>query len=508
MATTPTAHASMNAKTASACVNRNTASESSSAAMSGVSNRVIAPILPLSSYPAGVELRVPADVSKVVERLQAAGHQAYIVGGCVRDALRGIEPSDWDVATSATPEEIQVVFRRSLYTNRFGTVIVRAGEKEIEVTTYRVETEYSDHRRPDAVAFTASLREDLSRRDLTINAMAWAPPATIVDPFGGTADLEARVVRAVGDADERFREDALRMLRAVRFAALLGFTIEPGTAAAIQRNAALAGSLSGERIQQELVKILRGPVPSVGFRMLSNLGLLAVIAPELELTHDTPQEKVAAQDVFEHSLATLDAAAAEMPAGTSAQDDLVLRLAALFHDIGKPDTYDDEHFHQHEFVGEAKARQILRRWKLDKATVEAVAHLIRHHMFWYQPDWTSSAVRRFIRKVGLDEIPALFALRRADNVGSGARAPRMYALNELWLRVQEEIHRATAFSKRDLAVNGTDLMRELGIPEGPEVGRLQDELFERVIDEPELNTPERLLALARELHGAGGASAR
>jgi len=448
-----------------------------------------------------VQLRIPPDVSAVVDRLQAAGQEAYVVGGCVRDAIRGIEPADWDVATNATPDAIQGIFRRSIYTNRFGTVIVRIGEREIEVTTYRVEAGYSDHRRPDEVAFTRSLEEDLSRRDFTMNAMAWSPAhgGTIVDPFGGRRDIEGRIVRAVGDADERFREDALRMLRAVRFAAVLGFTIEPATAAAVRRNAGLAEALSGERIQQEVVRILRGPVPSVGFRMLSNLGLLAVIAPELEACRLTPQEKVAAENVFEHSLATLDAAAAEMPPATPADEDLVLRLAALFHDVGKPDTYDDGHFHQHEFVGEAKVRQILRRWKFDKATVEAVAHLVRHHMFWYQPDWTSSAVRRFIRKVGLDRIPVLFALRKADNVGSGARAPRMYALNELWLRVQEEIHRANAFSKSDLAVDGRDVMSELGIPQGREVGRILDELFERVLDDPGLNTRERLLALAKEV---------
>ena len=451
-----------------------------------------------------MDLHIPADVSAVVDKLRSTGHRAYVVGGCVRDAIRGVDPADWDVATDAMPEEIQKVFRRSLYTNRFGTVVVRMGHREIEVTTYRVEAAYSDHRRPDAVAFTNSLHEDLSRRDFTMNAMAWSPDhgGTIVDPFGGQRDLEARIVRAVGDPDERFTEDALRMLRAVRFAAVLGFTIEPNTAAAIERNAKLAETLSGERIQQEIVRILRGPVPSVGFRMLSNLGLLAVIAPELEQCRETPQDKGAAENVFEHSLATIDAAAAEMPVGTSPEEDLVLRLAALFHDLGKPDTYDDGHFHQHEFVGEAKVRQILRRWKFDKATVEAVAHLVRHHMFWYQPDWTSSAVRRFIRKVGLERIPVLFALRKADNVGSGARAPRMYALNELWLRVQEEIQRATAFSQGDLVVDGNDVMREVGVPPGPEVGRILHELFERVLDEPELNTPERLLALAREIHSA------
>ncbi|MGH2449740.1 MAG: HD domain-containing protein, partial [Candidatus Limnocylindria bacterium] len=201
----------------------------------------------------------------------------------------------------------------------------------------------------------------------------------------------------------------------------------------------------------------------------------------------------AAQDVFEHSLATCDAAPA---------NDLVLRLAALLHDVGKPDTFADGHFHQHEFVGEAISRQILRRWRFPKDVIAQVSHLIRHHMFWYQEEWTGSAVRRFVRKVGLEHIPALFALRRADNIGSGARIPRMYALESLWLRVREEIEHATAFSKRDLVIDGHDIMRELGVPQGPEVGRILDALFERVLDDPELNERGRLLALARELRAA------
>lgn len=464
-----------------------------------------------------MELKVPSDVTRVVDQLRSAGHEAYIVGGCVRDALRAVDPTDWDVATDAKPDEIQRIFKRSLYTNRFGTVVVRTDHREIEVTTYRVESEYTDHRRPDEVAFTDSLREDLSRRDFTMNAMAWTPVHGgghavdgLIDPFGGRADLDAKVVRAVGDPDERFREDALRMLRAIRFATTLGFRIDRATAEGVRRNAALAKDLSGERIQQELTKILRAPTPSVGFRMLSDLGLLNVLAPELELCRHTPQEKVAAQDVFEHSLATLDAAAAELPPPRTPEEeenDLVLRLAALFHDLGKPDTYDDGHFHQHEFVGEAKTRQILRRWKMPKEIVERTTHLIRHHMFWYQPDWTGSAVRRFIRKVGLEEIDDLFFLRRADNIGSGARAPRMHALNELWLRVQEEIHSATAFSEKDLKVTGVEIMEALGIPPGPEVGRIKKALFERVLDEPELNTPERLLELAKEIHQDGHGSA-
>src|SRR4051812_5142043 len=229
-----------------------------------------------------LSLKVPSDVEKIVDRLLDAGHDAYIVGGSVRDALRGIDPHDWDVTTDATPEQIQKVFPRSLYNNRFGTVVVRSGAHEIEVTTYRTEAEYSDHRRPDSVAFTASLHEDLARRDFTMNAMAWRParagkPGELIDPFGGRADIDARLLRAVGDPDERFREDALRMLRAVRFATLLELRIEPATFEAIRRNAALTASLSGERIQQEMMKMLAAERPSLALQLLSDTGVLAVI---------------------------------------------------------------------------------------------------------------------------------------------------------------------------------------------------------------------------------------
>ena len=439
-----------------------------------------------------MDLNIPPDVRDVLTRLQGAGHEAFVVGGCVRDALRGVEPEDWDVATDARPDRIQELFRRSLYTNRFGTVVVRTADREIEVTTYRVEAEYSDARRPDSVEFTDSLLADLSRRDLTMNAMAWSA-GRLVDPHGGKADLDARVIRAVGDPDERFREDALRMLRAVRFAAVLGMLIEPATAQAIVRNAGLAEGLSGERINQELTKMLLADRPSAGLRLLSELGLLAVICPELEVCRRIPQDKAVAQDVFEHSLLALDAV--ERP-------DLVLRLAALLHDVGKAETMADGHFHQHEFVGEHLSRRILRRWKFPKETVSQVAHLVRHHMFWYQDGWTDAAVRRFIRNVGLDNILVLFELRRADNIGSGARAGKMYALDQLLLRVQEEIQRANAFSTRDLAVDGNDLMAQLRLTPGPEVGRIQRELFERVLDDPDLNTRESLLAIAREIRDA------
>jgi tRNA nucleotidyltransferase (CCA-adding enzyme) len=441
---------------------------------------------------ASLALAVPTDVERVVDALIASGFEAFVVGGCVRDALRGVDPQDWDVATSAKPEAIQKLFKRSLYTNRFGTVIVESGAHQIEVTTYRVEAGYADHRRPEEVAFTESLHEDLARRDFTMNAMAWRPtPAggELVDPFDGRADLETKIVRAVGDPAERFAEDALRMLRAVRFATVLHMRIEPRTADAILTHAHLATTLSGERIQQELNKILLADRPSTGIRLLSDLGLLAVLCPELEISKSIPQDKAVAQDVFEHSLITVDAT----------PPDLVLRLAGLFHDVGKAETMADGHFHQHEFVGEAITRRVLRRWKYPKDTVSAVTHLIRHHMFWYQADWTGSAVRRFIRKVGLEVIPDLFALRRADNIGSGVRAPRLYALEDLWTRVQEEIERSTAFSPHDLEVDGNDVMRELGIGPGPEVGRVIAAVFERVLDDPDLNTRDRLIAVIHEI---------
>ncbi len=433
--------------------------------------------------PTELALKVPPDVEKVTARLLDAGHDAYVVGGSVRDA-----------PTDATPEEIQKVFKRALYNNRFGTVVVQSGDHEVEVTTYRTEAGYADHRRPDTVAFTASLEEDLARRDFTMNAMAWRPardgkPGELIDPFDGRRDLDARLLRAVGDPDERFTEDALRMLRAVRFATLLDLRIEGKTAAAIKRNAALTDTLSGERIQQELVKMLSAPKPSIALEMLSDLGVLAVICPELEESKGTPQEKAAAENVFEHLLATLDA---------TPQDDLRLRLAGLFHDIGKPDTFADGHFYQHEFVGEAKARAILRRWKFDKETVAEVTHLIRNHMFWYQTEWSGSAVRRFMNKIGIEYIPALFALRRADNIGSGARSPKMYALDALWQRVQEEIAAANAFSPRDLKIDGNDVMKELRLQPSPEVGRILRALFEKVLDDPTLNEREKLLALAKE----------
>lgn len=436
-------------------------------------------------------MHIPVLVQSVLAALESAGYEAYVVGGSVRDALRGVEPHDWDVATNATPEQIQTVFKHTLYENRFGTVVVRLGELDIEVTTYRVDGEYSDHRRPSTVSYTSSLIEDLARRDFTINAMAYRDK--LIDPFDGAYDIQRRLIRTVGHPNDRFNEDALRMLRAVRFASTFGYHIADRTRDGIRAKANLAGNLSGERVQQELVKMLAVSKPSIAFRMLSEVGLLIWLCPEIEVAKDTPQDKEVVKNVFDHLMMAVDA---------SPNGDPLLRLACLLHDIGKPDTDDGEgHFYGHEYLGEVMAKRIMRRWKFDNDSITRVTRLIRHHMFWFQEDWTPSAIRRFIRNVGMENMPDLFAVRRADNYASGGRRGQgtERVLASLEQRMTAEMTAANAFSIKDLKVNGTDIMTEFQMKPGPEVGRVLRELFEMVTDDPALNEREKLLELAKSI---------
>jgi tRNA nucleotidyltransferase (CCA-adding enzyme) len=433
--------------------------------------------------------------------LWRASRSAYVVGGCLRDALLGREPADWDLTTDAPPQAIQALFPGALYENRFGTVVVRRGEAQYEVTTFRRDIAYTDHRHPDRVEFGRSIQEDLARRDFTVNAMAWgARPGeepAFIDPHAGHADLERRLLRAVGDPDGRFHEDALRMVRAVRLAATLGFEVEPATAAAIARNAKLAGSLSGERIAAELFKLLAAPRPSVGLRLMAQTGLLAVIAPELDRQRGLGQNKVDIADLWDHTLRTVDAA----------PNRPLVRLAALLHDVGKPDTLADGHFHGHETVGAEMARVFLARIRVSRLVAEQTARLVRHHMFTYEPGWSDAAVRRFIRKVGPDAVDDLLALRAADNEGSG-QAAGAGNLNELAGRVKVELDAHVALGRGALAVDGGDLMTALGLPPGPELGRLLEALTERVVAEPALNDRATLLGLAHEWLTEGRAGAR
>jgi tRNA nucleotidyltransferase (CCA-adding enzyme) len=442
---------------------------------------------------------IPGAVHDLLRTLWAAGHAGYVVGGSLRDTLLGRPALDWDLATSALPEQTQALFDDAVYENAFGTVAVQTADPDVggvEITTFRSDHDYADFRRPHHVEFSDSVELDLARRDVTVNAMAWgAEPGgepRLLDPHGGQADLAARILRAVGDPERRFREDALRMIRVVRLAATLGFSVEPATLAAIRANAALVSHLSSERIAAELAKLLDADRPSVGLRLLGETGLLDHLTPELAAQRGVPQNKVPGEDLWDHTLRSVDGAVRE-PAR--------IRVAALLHDIAKPATMADGRFVGHEILGAKQARDLLDRWRWRVDERDRIVHLIRHHMFGYLPTWSDAAVRRFIAKVGPDRIDDLFLLRQADNIGSG-REPDAGALPELRARVAAEFAAGVAFDLHGLAVDGRDLMEEFGWAPGPIVGRTLQRLLDRVIGDPTLNTRERLLAVARSMVAA------
>jgi len=441
-----------------------------------------------------VEIDVPATVTALMERLWAHGHAAYVVGGSVRDSLLGRQAQDWDLATDARPDRLLAVFPGAVYENQFGTVAVREGDATHEVTTFRTDHEYADFRRPHRVEFGDDVRLDLARRDFTVNAIAWgreadAPANVLVDPFDGLADVGRMVLRAVGDPDARFAEDALRMVRAVRLAAVRELTIEPATLAAIREHAALAAHVSGERVSAELEKLLASPRPSIGLRLMADTGLLDVLLPELAAQRGVPQNKIEGEDLLDHTLRSVDAVPVDQP---------VVRLAALLHDVGKPGTVDDGPFRGHEVVGAELAEKVLERLRTPRTATERVVRLVRHHMFTYERDWGDAGVRRFIQRVGIDAVDDLFALREADNVGSGVPA-EAHGLDELRARVDAELAASVVLDRSRLAVRGDDLMAELGLPAGPRLGRILDELLERVIAEPRLNDRATLLLLAESM---------
>ena len=455
----------------------------------------------ISDAAARVAAVVPGRALAVLDHLHAAGHAAFIVGGSLRDALLGRTPADWDMATDARPDRLVELFPGAVYENRFGTVAVRREEDVFEITTFRTEHEYADFRRPHRVEFGDEVEADLARRDFTVNAMAWGRPAgdagpnNLVDPFDGLADLERGRLRAVGDPDARLREDALRMVRAVRLAATLGFEIEPATLAAISRNAALADHLSGERVGAELAKLLAAPAPSVGLRLAQETGLLGVISEPLAAQRGIPQSKVAGEDLWDHTLRTVDATPADRP---------VIRLAALVHDIGKPATLSDGHFHHHDVVGARLADELLRRLRYPRTAAAEVTHLVRHHMFTVDPQATDAAVRRFIQRIGRTDLDALFALRRADDIGSGME-PGDPDLRAYRARIDAELAAEAALDRYALAIDGTDLMRELELVPGPRLGRIIDGLVDAVIADPVLNERGSLLLLAQGMLADMGA---
>ena len=441
---------------------------------------------------------LPAAVRAVLASLLDAGHEAALVGGSVRDGiLRGAPPPDeWDVATSARPEQVAGLFPDASWENRFGTVTIN-GEPRIEITSYRTEGGYRDRRRPDEVRFGASLEEDLARRDFTVNAVAWTPTdldagrGRIIDPYGGRFDFEARVLRTVGDPLERFDEDALRLLRAARFAGRFDLAIDPPTDAAIRDLAPTVSTVSAERIRGELIRILREPMPSRTIRLLERLGLLAVVLPEVAALRGIPQSKPAPGDALDHTLAAVDAAAPT--------DDGSDRFAALLHDIGKATTMGEGHFIGHDRVGAELAASVLDRLRIPGWQAARIIHAVLHHMYAYEAGWTDAAVRRFIRRLEPIGTTLVFALRRADDVASGVGAAGEAIQADLERRIAQELEREPELllSNR-LAIDGHDLQRELGIEPGPSIGRILDALIDRVLDDPSLNERSTLLRLARE----------
>jgi tRNA nucleotidyltransferase (CCA-adding enzyme) len=450
----------------------------------------------LTGPSAEIEAAIPPAVNDLLATIREAGHAAHVVGGSLRDVVLGRSPADWDLASEALPEEIVGLFPDAVYENQFGTVAVRRGGEHFEITTFRTDHDYADFRRPHRVEFGDSIEADLARRDFTVNAMAWGgrpgeEPA-LVDPYGGALDARARILRAVGDPATRFREDALRMIRAVRLATTLEFDIEPDTLAGIRTHADLVGHLSGERIAAELDKLLAAPMPSVGLRLLSETALLQHLSPELAAEQGVAQNKVPGEDLWDHTLRSVDAAPANRPA---------VRLAALVHDIGKPATFADGHFLGHDTVGAELAGAFLERLHAPRAVHGRVVGLVRLHMFSYEPNWSDAAVRRFIaklRSLGDGFIEDLLALRAADNVGSGLPADAG-RLDELRDRIATELAAEAVLDRSGLVVDGDDLMTELGLEQGPRLGRILDALVERVIVDPTANDRPTLLLVAQAM---------
>lgn len=460
------------------------------------------------------ETTIPEEALEVMKTLNQAGFEAFLVGGCVRDLLIGREPEDWDVATDATPEQVLTLFEHSFYENDFGTVGVVFEDaldprfQTIEVTTYRTETGYSDHRRPDSVSFTGNLEEDLKRRDFTINAIAFAPNfaaenpsdvshGTFVDPFHGKQDLEKRTVKAVGNPNERFNEDALRIMRAVRIATQLGFSIDPETQAAIEKYTKDLRNIANERIRDEFSKIVDSEHPMMGMFLMERLGILREIIPEFEKGLDMEQNQAHAFTVWEHLLRALEYAAEKnLP--------FHVKLAALFHDIGKPYTREwskknrDWSFHGHEVVGARLTKQILERLKYPKETVARVTKLVRWHMFFSDTDQiTHSAVRRMIRNVGHENVNDLLALRRADRIGTGRPKESPYRLRKYEAMIDEVLR--DPISVGMLKIDGNRIMETLGVKPGREIGYILYALLDEVLDEPTKNTEEYLQKRAAEL---------
>lgn len=448
--------------------------------------------------------KIPTEVKNVLHALTDAGFDAYIVGGCVRDLTLDREPKDWDITTSARPQKVQEIFPDSFYENDFGTVGVKVDpfiengkpnreHDVIEVTTYRIESTYSDRRRPDDVEFAETLEEDLSRRDFTMNALALDVNNELIDPFSGKSDIEKKIIRAVGDPLERFDEDALRMMRAVRFSAELHFAVEEKTFNAIQQKNSLLTHVSVERIRDEFVRIVMSDHPGHGIQILYNTGLLSHFLPELESGIGVEQNHHHQLTVWDHNLQALEKCPSQK---------LEVRLAALFHDIGKPEAKEgrgrDCTFHNHEYISGRLTKNIMNRMRFPKKVIDKTILLVRNHMFYYSVDEvTEAAVRRIIKKVGLENMKDLMDVRIGDRLGSGTAKAKPYKLRHFEYMVDKVSN--DPVNVKMLKLNGDIMIAELEFAPGPQIGAILDVLLAEVIEDPSKNTLEHLAQRALSL---------
>jgi len=450
-------------------------------------------------------MEIPEKVIKIINKFTESKAEIYIVGGAVRDLLLDRPVKDWDFTTNLTPEEMKKLFPKNSFCNNvFGTFSILNGQEIFEVTTFRTERGYSDNRHPDEVAWGKTLEEDLQRRDFTINAMAiklqnpptlWvsslekgglkAVEIKIIDLYNGQEDLKNKLIRTVGNPDERFSEDALRLMRAVRIAGQIGFKIEEKTLKSIQKNAHLINNVAGERIRDELFKILLSPIPSKGIEILKDSGLLKEIMPELLVGENVAQKGHHIDDVWTHNLKTLDNCQTCSP---------ITKLAALLHDVGKPAVMigdgEARTFHNHEVKGSRIALAIGKKLRLSNKELEQLFKLVRWHMFTVQETQTDKAVRRFIRNVTLDYIDEMIALRRADRLGSGSKETswRWELFKKRIVEVQKQ-----PFAIKDLKIDGKDVMEILNIKPSKKVGEVLKAIFDQVEQKPEMNEREILL---------------
>lgn len=437
-----------------------------------------------------MQIQLPEKVHHIIETIQKTGHGAYAVGGCIRDSILGKEPNDWDITTSAKPEEVKRLFKRTIDTGiQHGTVTVVIEKESFEVTTYRIDGKYEDSRHPKEVTFTSVLAEDLRRRDFTINAIAYNEKDGLIDLFDGIRDMEEGIIRCVGDARERFREDALRMMRAVRFSAQLGYRIEEKTKDAIKELASTLQKISAERIQAELVKLLVSDHPDY-LRIAYETGITEYILPEFDLCMKTRQNNPHhCYDVGEHILHTL----------SYVGPDKILRLGMLFHDIGKPQTLTvDEggitHNHGHALVGEEMTEKILRRLKFSNDTIDKVKRLVKYHDRDIEP--VTKNVRHAVSQIGEDIFPLLFSVKYADIMAQSGylREEKLQNLEEVKVIYDQILEKRDCLSLKDLAVSGNDLIA-IGMKPGKEIGETLHKLLQIVLDDPEYNQKDYLLSL-------------